>query len=292
MATPYDFRRPTKLSRDHVRVLEIAYETFSRQWSTLLTSSLRVVTDVTLVSVEQRTYDEYVAELGSSTVMGLFAPQPLAGTGVMQIPMETAMTCIDHLLGGPGTGEQPKRPLTDIEAVLVRGLLERALGELRYAFAAILPLRPQLGALEVNPQFAQAAAATDVMVVATFDMQVGSSTGAATLALPFASLAPRLPVPGTAAVSAEQAAVRAAARTAMASGMQSVPLDVAVRFAALPMSPDRVLALAVGDVVMLEHTSDTPLDVVAADVTFARAVAGARGTRLACLVVDPSKEQA
>ena len=51
---PYDFRRPMTLAREHGRVLEMAFETYARQWGTLLTSRLRVVAQATLESVELR----------------------------------------------------------------------------------------------------------------------------------------------------------------------------------------------------------------------------------------------
>ena len=62
--TAYDFRRPIKLSRDHVRTLQIAFETYARSCGTLLTTRLRVVSSVTLASIEQLNYDEYVASTG------------------------------------------------------------------------------------------------------------------------------------------------------------------------------------------------------------------------------------
>ena len=58
---------------------------------------------------------------------------PLPGTVLLEISSAAAMTAIDHMLGGPG-GAQPERPLTEVEMPLLRGLLERMLGELRYGF--------------------------------------------------------------------------------------------------------------------------------------------------------------
>jgi len=49
---PYDFRRPTKLTREHVRMLQMAYETFARRYTTLLTSSLRVASQITLIAID------------------------------------------------------------------------------------------------------------------------------------------------------------------------------------------------------------------------------------------------
>src|SRR5690349_20744581 len=59
----YDFRRPTKLSREHVRVLQIAQEAFARQATTILTSMLRANARFELAGVEQFSYDDYLATL-------------------------------------------------------------------------------------------------------------------------------------------------------------------------------------------------------------------------------------
>ena len=61
VVTPYDFRRPTKLSRDHVRALQMAYETFARRLTTLLTSTLRQVCRVNIREITQQSFDEYTA---------------------------------------------------------------------------------------------------------------------------------------------------------------------------------------------------------------------------------------
>ena len=60
------------------------------------------------------------------------------------------MTAIDHMLGGPG-GAQPERPLTEVEMPLLRGLLERMLGELRYGFEQLVDITPKLRRDRVQP---------------------------------------------------------------------------------------------------------------------------------------------
>ena len=130
--TPYDFRRPIQLSREHQRTLQLGFDGFARQATTVFTSSLRTVCTVALVGIEQRTYAEYVDSLGPSTYMTLFSADPMPGTGVLEIPLFATMSCLDHMLGGPGSDEQPDRPLTEIEAGVFSGLVERLLGEMRY----------------------------------------------------------------------------------------------------------------------------------------------------------------
>jgi flagellar motor switch protein FliM len=288
---PYDFRRPTKLSREHVRTLQIAYETFARQYATLLTTSLRVVAHVGLVSVEQLTYDEYVSALENPTVMATFTAEPLPGVGILEFSLPTAMSFIDHMLGGPGSAEQPGRPMTDIETMLVRGVLERALAEFRYALESLVLVQPKLGAIEYNPQFLQVAAPSDTVVVASFEMRVGVTECLATLCIPFNSLLPRLQTAvGRGPLSAQQRLARDAAAKAMANGLEGAPLDVAVRFAPGTVRSEQIMDLALGDVFPLGHSSSRPLSITAGDVHFAHAVPGSQGKRLACLVVDAPQE--
>src|SRR3954469_25379656 len=69
----YDFRRPTKLSREHVRVLQIAQEAFARQATTILTTLLRAGARLDLVGIEQFAYDDYVATLPNPVFISTFS---------------------------------------------------------------------------------------------------------------------------------------------------------------------------------------------------------------------------
>ncbi len=288
----YDFRRPTKLSREHARALQMAFEGYAKQATTVLTTTLRAVAQVNLASVEQVTYDEYVSTLGTRSFMSLLSVEPLAGAGVFEISVPTAMTMVDHLLGGPG-GEQPQRPLSEIEYLLARGVVERLLGELRYAFEPIVRLDPRIVGIEYNPQFAQAATAADMVLVASFEMRVGSEECVATIALPFNSVHARLEqVTGQVVTSERERRARQAAAEALRQRIGDVHVDVSVNFNPTPVLPSELLALEVGDVLPLSHRTTAPLSVTAADVTFAHAVPGSQGKRLACLVVEsPTDDQ-
>ncbi len=287
---PYDFRRPTKLAREHVRTLQIAYETFARQYTTLLTTSLRAVSQVTLISIEQLTYDEYISSLSSPTIMATVTLDPLPGTTILEFSLSTAMTCVDHMLGGPG-GPQPQRPLTDMETPLLNGMLERVLGELRWAFESIVLVQPRLDAIEYNPQFLQAGAASDPVIVASFDMRVGSEECVATVCMPFSAVFPHLQGErGDAALTEAQREARELAYHNVVAGLHGAPLEVAVQFLPITMRARELVELRPGDVVPLGHAVTAPLSVTAAGMTFAHAVPGSQGKRLACLVVDPPKE--
>lgn len=282
----YDFRRPTKLSREHVRTLQIVFETFARQWTTQLTSALRAVAQVNLASVEQLTYDEYVSSLSNPSFVNVISLDPIPGSGILEFSLSNAMLSVDHMLGGPGADHQPERPLSEIEGGLLRTLVNRVLGELRYAFEAIVKTEPKVTAVEYNPQFAQAASAADVMIVATFDMRVGSNESLATVCLPFGDMFPLLEAAlGHGMTTERERLAHISARRALESGLETVPVEVSVRFNPTSVTPRTMVELSIGDVIPLRHGVAAPLTVSAAGVTFAHAVPGAHGRRMAALVV-------
>ena len=105
-ATPvaYDFRRPNKFTREHVRALQIASETFARQFTTVLSTTLRTVSQVQAKGIHQLTYDEYIRDVPNPTYLAILSLPPLAGASIFHLPLPVVMTAVDRLLGGPGAG--------------------------------------------------------------------------------------------------------------------------------------------------------------------------------------------
>jgi len=283
----YDFRRPMTMVREHARVLEMAFETFARQWGTQLTARLRVMSQVTLDELTLRTYDEYVRSLPPTTAMVLCTIEETRQTAVMQFPVGTAMVWIDYLLGGSGRGDEREgRELTEIELNLMRDLLRPALGDLSYAFAALLPLDVTVRAVQYNPQFVQAVGASESVLVASFTVRSGEREDTATFMVPAELLLAALrSAEGSDARSADERRTQAAAVVDLEAAVQRVPVEVSVRFSPVTVHPREVIDLAVGDVLPLYHPSTKPLDVVVDGVVLAHAAAGNNGSRLACMVV-------
>ena len=281
----YDFRRPTKLSREHVRVLQIAQEAFARQATTILTTFLRAGARLELVGIEQYSYDDYLATLPNPVFLTTFTLEPLAGKGLLAYPLDMAMAIVDHMLGGSGRAEQPNRPMTAMESTITTHLLSRLLDEFATSFATITEIQPALSGYEYNPQLAQAASGSDTVMVARFEMSVGSREGEATLVLPFSSFASALNNAASPQLSETALAKRRRAAEAVTARLNLVPVDVSVRFAPLTVSSADLLSLAVGDVLLLRHPPDSPLEVTTNDVTFAYAIASNHRRRLAAAIV-------
>lgn len=291
---PYDFRRPLTLSREHARHLSMAQQRFARLWGTQLTARLRALVQVTFDDVALVTYDEHVASLPMPTALFVCTVDQPRGTAILQLPLATTLVWVDYLFGGTGIGDDREgRELTEIETTVVRDVLTPALADLAYTFASIMPLQLSLRSVQYNPQFVQAVAATDAVLVARFTMRIGETrTDTVSLMLPaepvLAALRAEQGVEGD-----EQARRRAeVARAELERATLEAPVDVAVRCTPRIVHPRDVIDLQVGDVLPLSHPASRPLEVVVEDVVLAHAAAGTHGSRLACQVVSVEENHA
>jgi flagellar motor switch protein FliM len=283
----YDFRRPVRLARDQAHLLRVSMTTFGRQASTVLTTSLRVVSQLTGVQLEELSYDEYLSGIPDNTVCAVLTLEPLPGRALLTIDHTTLLAMVDHILGGPGAPEQPERPLSDIEQALVRHVLARMLRELAYALEPVALTTPELVSLESNAQFVQAAAATDPVVVARMTLLLGERTSEAALCLPYAMLGPTLEQLSRDSDHTEKTLARQDATRQTSRRLSDVSIDVSVRFDPMLLPSSQVGALAVGDVLRLGHRTTAPLSVTSANSTFAYAVPGTVGKQQAVLIVTP-----
>lgn len=284
MVEAYDFSRPTTLAREHSRVLEMAFETFARQWGTQLTAKVRVKTQITCDDVLMQTYDDYSASLPSTTAMVLCVLDGLDSRAVIQFPINAALTWVSNMLGGHGNQEILDRAsFTPIEHGLVRRLMENALEDLRYSFGPMLTIPVSLGTVQYNSQFAQAAAPSDLMIVAGFTVRVGDVAAAATMAIPAEVLMSHLNVGGAAKATRDP-------KTLLRAQLSNVPVEVSLELAPAVVKPAMVLNLTVGDVLPMPHSTTTPFNVVVDGHRLARASAGTNGSRLAAVIVTTEEK--
>jgi flagellar motor switch protein FliM len=283
----YDFRRPTTLAREHSRVLELGFETFARQWGTQLTAKVRVLSQVTCDQVEMTTYDDFAASLPATTAMVLCPLEGVSAKAVIQFSSAAALGWVTHMLGGNTHASTvlPERKFTPIEQALVRRLMDDALEDLRYSLGSLLVTPISVGGFQYNSQFAQAAAKSDLMIVASFEIRVGELATPATLALPAEILLPQLGETNPTSTAQNSSEL-------IDAQLASVPVDVALQFLPAQMRPTAVLDLAVGDLISLPHPAHRPLDMTVGGISVGRAAVGANGSRLAGIIVTTEERLA
>jgi flagellar motor switch protein FliM len=282
---PFDFRRPNKLNRDHLRNLQIVHETFARQFTTVLSSTLRAIAHVSVTSIDQLTYDEYVRSTPNPTFLAILSTPPWTGTSAFQLPLKIALTAIDLLLGGHGKGAAP-RSLTDIELGLMKNLIDRAMSELTYAFNSVAEVHPQIARHESNPQFAQIAAPSEMMIVVTFQMKINEDEDTATLCFPYTTLQPVLDsFSGNLAQVLPTGPRAQESANRLRQAIMGVELDFRAEFPAISLTAEDIASLQPGDVIPLGITTETPITGIVGGVPTFVVRPARKGKRLACQVL-------
>ena len=118
----YDFRRPDKLSKEHLRSLQLLHETFGNYFASSLAGYLRSQVQIEVVSVEQLPYDEYMKSI-SASLLNILNVTPLSGQAIFEVDLGILFSMLDRLLGGTGASGKIVRDLTDIERCLAGNIL-------------------------------------------------------------------------------------------------------------------------------------------------------------------------
>ena len=251
----YDFRRPDKFSKDKIRTLQMMHETFARLTTTALSAQLRALVSVHVASVDQLTYEEFIRSIPNPTTLAVVNMDPLKGSAVLEIDPSITFTIIDKLFGGTGESTKISRELTDIELSVMEGIIVRILGNLREAWSNVIDLRPRLGNIETNPQFAQIVPPNDMVVLITLETKVGEVEGMTNLCIPYITIEPVI-----SKLSAQYwySSIRKGATdenmTIIQSRLETVELPIIAEIGEVEVTMQEVMDLQAGDVVKLPNT--------------------------------------
>ena len=72
----YNFRRPDRISKEQIHALHFLHERFARNVSQSMAAYLRSMTDLSLVSVEQFAYSEFLMSLSDPTAFYAVSMHP------------------------------------------------------------------------------------------------------------------------------------------------------------------------------------------------------------------------
>lgn len=184
----YDFSRPTKFSKEHLRTLEIIFEHYSRLISTNLTVYLRKNVQVAVASSETNTFSEFSNALSSPVILGIVNFTPLNGTIILDLATNLGYAMLDRMLGGSGAPLEKSREFSEIERTIIEKLLVMFTQLLREPWKNVIDISPVLSRVETNPQFAQVIAPNDMVAIVTLNMKIGDVEGFMNICLPFFTL--------------------------------------------------------------------------------------------------------
>ncbi len=184
----YDFKRPTKFSKEHLRTLEIIYEHYGRLLSTNLPVYLRKNIQVSVASSETVIFSEFTNALSNPVILGIVNFQPLGGTIIIELAAQLGFAMIDRMLGGTGDPLEKNRDFTEIEMTIIQKMMVVCMQLMREPWKNVTDINPVMERIETNSQFAQVIAPNDMIAIVTLNMKIGEVEGFMNVCLPFFTL--------------------------------------------------------------------------------------------------------
>jgi flagellar motor switch protein FliM len=275
----YDFCRSDRISKDQIRFIQQIHTSFARHFSASLSAYLRALAEVSLVSVTQISYMEFLKIVADPTLFCSLSMPPMHGNMAMELSPPLVFPVIDMLLGGPGKQPPENRTLTEIEMQIVEGVVKLVLRDLKDAWRPVIEIDPQLESAETRPQMLQVVAPGEAVVTVSFEIKIGETSGTLSICIPSMMLKMnralfdqqrrrRHPESGSSEIEKISEILRSA----------RVTLTSEIRDAALIV--EDLLNISVGDIIQLSHAFGDPirLDVGGVPKFYGRIVAR-RGRR-------------
>jgi flagellar motor switch protein FliM len=255
----YNFRRPDRVSKEQLRSLHLLHDRYAVNLSSSLSAFLRAVTEVSIVSVEQFAYSEFLMSCPDPTAFYSFAMQPLEGMAALEINPPVAFTMIDRMLGGTGQTPAPNRALTEIEQNVLDSVVKLLLEHLTETWRAIAELQFLMQDRETRPQMLRITGPNEIVILLGFEVRVSETRGMLSLCFPAAmieSMADRF-AQGWQRTRREPTPLE---REQLQTNLGRIPLDVAMVLETRLAARD-LLALEPGDVLSLGLPASSPVAV-------------------------------
>lgn len=158
----YDFYSPRKFTKDKMRILNSVFENYARILTSQVNGIFRVMTDITVLEVQERRYYEFVNSLHENDSVTM-ANAEVQDKGKNNVPLMLhvtpglVITLINHMLGGGDEivkVEQNYR-YSDVEVALYRRVVDYFIQALKDGFSNYINVGFRVQRVEENPSMVQ-----------------------------------------------------------------------------------------------------------------------------------------
>jgi flagellar motor switch protein FliM len=259
---PYNFVRPPRVSRERRSALETVHSRYALSLQAMLSSRLRTSIDVTVASVEQVLFSEFLMSLGKPCAAFVFKVGAHDdASGVIDLSSDFAYCLVDRMFGGTGEPEKIERGLTPLEQTVVRSIAERMVGLLRESWQEHLVLASEISGFESDPEAIRIANPDDHVLVANLEIVSNGLAGAIAICLPMGSLESFFQDRSAVRLAGKVKQRDRASRPHVESCLQHARVTVSARLPALQLTTREVAHLEVGQVLHTGSLTDADIEV-------------------------------
>ncbi len=288
----YDFARPSKFSKEHLRTLEIIFEHYGRLLSTNLPVYLRKNIQVEVMNSEAVTYMEFSNALSNPVLLGIVNFEPLKGTIIMEMASNLGFAMVDRMLGGEGEPLDKVREFSEIELLIIERIMTTCVELLREPWQNVLEVNPRLERIETNSQFAQIISPQEMIAIVTINIKVGDVEGLMNICLPYITLEPVMDKLNTKfwySNMQEKGQMEYAEDIESLISKAVIPVKAILGNSVISVSD--FSGLQIGDIIRLDTKVDQELEVFVGNMKKFTALPGATGEDYAVRITSVIREE-
>ncbi len=185
VAVAYDFRRPDRIPKEQLRSIHLMHDFLARNLASSLSAYLRAYVTVSLVSVEQLSFGEFLQYLPTPTFISSIGMRPMDGNSVLEMNPSLVFPLLNVLLGGSGAAPlQEVREVTEIELSILESVVKIVLHDLGEAWAPVAAIDFSVEGAETQPQLIQILSPNEAIVAIGFEFTMGETRGMMNFGIP------------------------------------------------------------------------------------------------------------
>ena len=258
----FDLTAQDRIIRGRMPTLEIIHDRFVRLFRLTLSNALRRVVDINVRSTELIKFGEFIKTLPVPTSMNLFRMTPLRGNAMMVFETRLVFTLVEMFFGGNVDAETKAegRDFTEIESRMIKRVIISGLEDLQTSWRPVFPAQVNYVRSEVNPQFVSIVPHSEIVVVVTFDIEIGRAPMSIIVCVPYSMIEPirtRL----NAGFQSEQDEKDNTWSNRFKQNLQKVDVELIAKLGEMNISVRDFLNLQKNDVLYLEHETKSPISI-------------------------------
>ena len=277
----YDFARPAKFSKEHLRTLEIIFEHYGRLLSTNLPVYLRKAIQVEVMNSEAVSYSEFSNALSNPVLLGIINFAPLKGNIILEIASNLGYAMVDRMLGGEGEPLEKTREFSEIELLIIERILTVCVNLLHEPWENVVDIHPRLERIETNSQFAQIISPSEMIAIVTINIKIGDVEGLMNVCLPYLTLEDIM----------DKLNTKYWYSTMQDKDEQKAPIPMKAVLGNSTISVSDFSGLQVGDIIRLDTKVNQELDVFVGNIKKFTALPGSSGDKYAVRITSVIREE-
>ncbi len=253
-----------------------------------MSTHLRTNVELSVGSIEQVSYGEFIRSIPNPTLLTIFTMEPLRGTIIMEANSSLGFQFINYLCGGIDEDQTEIRIFTEIEMALVRDMFQIIISSNKAAWSDLIDLKPKFERVETNPQLNQSLSYSDSVVLLTLKITIGTHHNIINLCIPYLALDPVIDKLHTLQYTHMNNGVSSEAtyKNIIVDNIEDSPLNIDVLLGKTSITVNDFLDMQEGDVLTLDNTVEDLLEMYVEDNLYYFVQPGLVSRRMSVQIVE------